>query len=358
MNGDESIRAIDHQITILIPVYNDWDSLNPLLTMIDETLLDHELSAGILVIDDGSTADPPSQWNNGHAYLALPKIELLTIKRNLGHQRALAIGIAHAEHRGTCDELIVMDGDGEDDPRDIPRLIARSRSESGRSIVFAERTRRSESLGFRVFYHLYKALHRLLIGQKVRVGNFSLIPRSRLASLSVVSELWIHYAAAAFRSRQPVSFLPTVRAKRLRGKSRMNFSSLVMHGLSAISVNGDLMAVRLLIVMSALGLMDLSALAVTSHFQLGGSLAVPPSWIFIGLGVLLLNLMAMTVGFLILILSGRLISGFLPKRDHMFYHEGVRPLLTIASSSRSETPRSLRATSKTMEFRHVPRQPL
>ena len=331
MNTDESLRAIDHEIAILIPVYNDWDSLNPLLTMIDETLFRHGLTAGVLVIDDGSAVDPPLQWNDGQGYRGIANVDLLTIKGNLGHQRALAIGIAHVEHRGSCHELIVMDGDGEDDPRDIPRLIERSRSDSGRSIVFAERTRRSESIVFRIFYLLYKSLHRLLIGQGVRVGNFSLIPRSRLASLSIVSELWIHYAAAAFRSRQPVSFLPTVRAKRLRGKSRMNFVGLVIHGLSAIAVNGDLVGVRLLILATVLGLLDLVALAATSYFRLGAELTMPLA----GLGVLLMNLMAMTAGFLTLILSRRLVSGFLPKRDHVFYHEGVRPLISTASTQAS-----------------------
>ena len=337
MNSDNTRRAIDHEIAILIPVYNDWDSLDPLLTMIDDALSDHGLVAGVLVIDDGSTLEPPSLWNDGQGYRALRKVDLLTLKRNLGHQRALAIGIAHVEHRGSCEELIVMDGDGEDDPRDIPRLIERSRADSGRSIVFAERTRRSESIGFRVFYLLYKGLHRVLTGQGVRVGNFSVIPRSRLASLSVVSELWIHYAAAAFRSRQPVRFLPTVRAKRLRGTSRMNFIGLVMHGLSAISVNGDLMGVRLLILAAVLALLDLTALVATSHFQLGADLPLPLPALFAGLGILLLNLMGMAAGFVILMLSRRLVSGFLPKRDHVFYHEGVKTLISVAMLPPSDT---------------------
>lgn len=330
MNADITLRAIDHEIAILIPVYNDWDSLDPLLAMIDDALLEQGFTAGVLVIDDGSTMEPPAIWNDGRAYRALRKVDVLTLKRNLGHQRALAVGIAHVEHRGSCEELIVMDGDGEDDPRDIPRLIERSRAEAGRSIVFAERTRRSESISFRIFYLLYKALHRLLTGQGVRVGNFSLIPRSRLASLSVVSELWIHYAAAAFRSRQPASFLPTVRAKRLRGTSRMNFIGLVMHGLSAISVNGDLMGVRLLILATVLALLDLAAFGAAWRWGVGGDLAIPVTGILAGLGVLLLNLMGMTAGFVTLMLSRRSVSGFLPKRDHVFYHEGVRPLVSFA----------------------------
>ena len=79
------------------------------------------------------------------------------------------------------------------------------------------------------------------------MGNFSVIPRERLASLVVVSELWNHYAAAAMRSRQPFCTIPTRRAERLDGESKMNFVGLVVHGLSAISVYSDIVGVRLLI---------------------------------------------------------------------------------------------------------------
>ena len=140
-----------------------------------------------------------------------------------------------------------MDGDGEDDPADVPRLLEHLEGGGRGQIVFAERARRSESVIFRVFYAFYKLLHLLLTGKGVRVGNFSAIPRRRLSSLVVVSEIWNHYAAAVFRSRQPNCMIPTRRAQRLCGKSTMNFVSLVTHGLSAISVYSDVVGVRLLV---------------------------------------------------------------------------------------------------------------
>ena len=352
MSADHSIRAVDHPTTILNHVYNDWDSLDPLLGMIDQALFDQGLFAGVLVIDDGSTVEAPTRWNNGLGYRALPRIDLLTLKRNLGHQRAIAVGIAYAEHRGVCDELIVMDGDGEDNPRDIPRLIACSRADGGRSIVFAERAKRSESLVFRLFYLLYQTLHWMLTGRVARVGNFSLIPRSRLSSLSVVSELWIHYAAAAFRSRQPLSFVPTARAKRLRGKSQMNFPGLVTHGLSALAVNGDLVGVRVLLFGSILGVLNGVAFGTTSYLGIGSLFGVPVSSIFVALGFLWTILMAMTAVFVILVLGGRSVSGFLPKRDHGFYCEGVWPLTASSVYSVVETSPRARRARRTLEIHH------
>ena len=98
-----------------------------------------------------------------------------------------------------------------------------------------------------MFYAMFKLLHRVLTGKGVRVGNFSVMPRRRLSSLVVVAEIWNHYAAAVFRSRQPHCMIPTHRSRRLCGSSSMNFVSLVTHGLSAISVYSDVVGVRLLV---------------------------------------------------------------------------------------------------------------
>ena len=178
MSGVPELKshAADEPLTILIPIFNDWAALEMLLELLDRALAEHGLSAGVLVVDDGSTLSAPARDRVDPTFRALRQVEVLELRRNLGTQRALAIGITFVEDRGHCDELVVMDGDGEDDPRDVPRLVMRSREEGGERIVFAERTKRSESALFRVFYVLYKVLHGILTGYGVRVGNFSVIP--------------------------------------------------------------------------------------------------------------------------------------------------------------------------------------
>ena len=205
---------------ILVPLFNDWESFAELAAGLDNALASAGRSADVLIVDDASTIDPdPAAVDRRFA--AIGRIDVLALRRNLSHQRAIAIGLAYVEDTlPSYDAVVVMDSDGEDDPRDVPRLLDRLEAEGGRSIVFAERTKRSESMLFRVFYILYKAAHQVLTGQAVRVGNFSAIPRRRLVSLAAVSELWNHYAAAAFRSRQPCCTVPTRRAKRLRGARR------------------------------------------------------------------------------------------------------------------------------------------
>ena len=204
--------------------------------------------------------DPEIELESG-TFAALRRIDVLRLRRNLGHQRAIAVGLAYVEECLHADAVVVMDGDGEDDPADVPRLLERLDEEGHATIVFAERARRSESLVLRVFYSLFKLLHLLLTGKGVRVGNFSAIPRRRLTSLVVVAEIWNHYAAAVFRSRQPYCMIPTFRARRLCGTSSMNFVSLVTHGLSAISVYSDVVGVRLLVMSIILAILTLAGMS-------------------------------------------------------------------------------------------------
>jgi len=312
---------------ILIPNYNDWRSLELHIRNLDEVMKAHQIEADLLIVDDGSTI-PPGEALGNTIHQSMRRLEILRLRRNLGHQRAIAIGLAYVEAHFPGPAVVVMDADGEDDPGDVPRLIQKCRDEAFEKIVFAERTRRSESIVFRVFYALYKTLHVLLTGIHVRVGNFSVIPRARLQSLVVVSELWNHYAAAAFKSRQPLCLVPTRRAHRLDGRSTMNFVDLVAHGLSAISVYGEIIGVRLLVVACLLIFAALAGVTATILVRLTTNWAIP-GWATYTMGILLVMLtLGIMLAFLFcfIILSGRQGSAFLPCRDYAYFVQEVRRL--------------------------------
>lgn len=311
----------DAEITVLLPVFNDWAALRKLLGPLDAVLAEHNLPVHVLVVDDGSTQPVPAGPLVDQPR-AITVVEVLHLRRNLGHQRAIAIGLAYLEAERPASQLVVvMDSDGEDDPRDIPRLIARSEQLDRHAMIFAERTKRSESLVFQVCYHLYRLCHRILTGRGVRVGNFSVIPRRRLSSLVATSELWNHYAAAAFTSRQPYETIPTSRARRLDGRSKMNFVGLVIHGLSAISVYSDTIGVRLLLATLVMMGLDVLLLVVTLGIRVSTDLAIP-GWATTVFGVLLIILLQATLFlfvFSFMILAGRNAASFLPTRDYGYF---------------------------------------
>lgn len=312
------------ELIILLPVFNDWDSLSLLLPRLDAALTQSNLSVQTLVIDDGSTVPVPVDRLGG-PLTGISRLDVLHLRRNLGHQRAIAIGLAFVHATRRCRAAVIMDADGEDLPSDIPRLLTTLREEQWRKIIFAERTRRSEHRLFRFFYYLYRVLHRILTGLSVRVGHFSAIPSTSLASLVVVSELWNHYAAAVFRARLPYATIPTTRGTRLAGPPTMNFTGLVVHGLSALSVYGDVIGVRLLVAAVGLTLLVVSALLVVFVVRFATHLAIP-GWATYAVGILLsLLLEIVAVCFLLIftILASRSNLSFIPMRDYEYFVKGT-----------------------------------
>jgi glycosyltransferase involved in cell wall biosynthesis len=331
-------RSWPSKLVVLMPVFNDWQAVQQLLPRLDSSLKENRLEADVLLVNDGSTEPPPDTLCDT-SYTALQHVEILSLRRNVGNQRAIALGIAHVHSKKSCEALIVMDGDGEDDPRDVPRLIEAMHLHNERCVVFAARMKRSESWIFCLFYHLYRLVHLLLTGVAVRVGNFSIVPAAHLNRLVLLSELWNHYAAAVFKSRIPYTTLPTHRTPRLAGHSRMNFVGLVAHGLSAISVFSETVAVRLLLANGIFFAVVLGAIVV-----LAGVLALGvgvPGWVYPAVGVLgvvlgqCLMLAALCV---MMLLGGRSVTGFLPERDYHYFIDGCETVYQ-SPQSREELSR-------------------
>jgi hypothetical protein len=308
----------DNRLVILMPVYNDWKALSLLLPRLDQELKSNQLKAELFLVDDGSTVPVPENVcpNNLQAIMTL---DVLSLRRNLGHQRAIAVGLSYIEANRPCDAVVVMDSDGEDDPPDVPRLVQECIANEGKKIVFAARTRRSEGLVFACFYHLYRLIHFLLTGVKVRVGNFSVVPTALLKRLVAVSELWNHYAAAVHKAKLPTALVPTKRGSRLAGPSGMDVVALVVHGLSAMAVFGDRIGVRLLLVVSFGIALDLGALIGVISIRLFTTLAIP-GWATYAVGllfVMLIQMLLVLLVFAFVILASRDQSNFIPSRDYV-----------------------------------------
>jgi hypothetical protein len=231
------------RITIVIPVLDDWESLSLLVERIDHAAVEWPGEFHVLVVDDGSAQQPEALFRK-LPLRSICSISMLTLRLNLGHQRAIAAGLASVQRQGASEMVVVMDGDGEDDPGDILRLVSTCFTTA--KIAFAERTHRTEGWRFQVGYRLYQVLFRLATGKSMRVGNFSAVPRHLLDRLVVSPDLWNHYAAAVARARLPLALVPTRRGRRLHGRPRMSTVGLVVHGLSSLAVFADVVGARLL----------------------------------------------------------------------------------------------------------------
>jgi polyisoprenyl-phosphate glycosyltransferase len=319
-----------NRVVILIPVFNDWSAVALLLPALDHALEKCCMRIEILLVDDGSTeALEPAliAQKFGH----LDSVQILHLRRNLGHQRAIAAGLVHIHQHLPGAAVLVMDGDGEDRPRDGARLIEEFSSHRDGIIIFAERAKRMENATFQLCYRLYCAVHWLLTGVRVRVGNFSILPWLALERLVVVSELWNHYAAAIFRARLPYRTIPMDRGRRISGESKMNFVALLIHGLSAISVFSDIVSTRLLV----MALTSIAILAGGAATAVAMHLAIP-SWAAYTAAVVLVLLTQALLGAFLLVfttISARANMNFIPLRDaHHFIdrQEKVFPIDTVS----------------------------
>jgi hypothetical protein len=309
-----------------MPLRDDWKSVSVLIRQIDPVLRSHSCSADILLIDDDSRQTWGREDFQG-TFQAIRTIRTLRLRLNLGHQRALAVGLVDVFLKGQCDGVLVMDADGEDTAEGVSDLLDAFRQEQGTMLIFAQRSRRSESLPFRCFYQGYVLLIRLLTGLKMRVGNFSIVPPGYLNALVVQPELWDHYAASVVRCKRPYRTVPIPRGKRIAGKSRMDFIALAAHGLSAISVFGDRVATRLLVgSMAGLFLALAAALSlVVTRFVAGW---VIPGWAIDATRtaiIAMVQFVSMAGIFTALALLKRSNSAFVPLRDcSLFVSEQVQ----------------------------------
>jgi glycosyltransferase involved in cell wall biosynthesis len=319
-------------VLVLIPLYNDWASAAALLPALDSQLSKAGLTGEVAFIDDGSASPPPIGFGSG-PFRALSSCTIVALRMNLGHQRALAVGLAWAEARRSAPFVAVMDGDGEDAPDDLVRLVQASQSAGEPTMVFAGRAKRSEGRTFRVGYKLYRLIFRVLVGMNVNFGNFSVIPRRDLVRLVASADLWNHYAAAVVRSRIPFQVVPSIRGTRLDGQSKMNLLSLVTHGLSAVAVFSDRVGVRMLTLTAILAGVGAGVLGLVIWIRLFTNLAIQ-GWATNAAGLLVIALLLLTglfFGFSLMILKGRDNGGFLPLRDYGFYIAEERSLLRPVS---------------------------
>ena len=265
---------------ILVPFYEDKASLEFLL---DDLKVIYKNNFYIFIVDDGSLNHKLNEEN-----LQNSKINgsILRLKRNVGHQKAIAIGIRHiAQDILDNQKIIIMDCDGEDLPKTSSVLLDQINDESI-DIVVAKRKKRKETFVFKSFYLVYKIIFLFLTGRTIDFGNYMVLKKTALIRLSLMPELSTHIAATVVASKLRIKKIPLNRGARYAGKSKMNFFSLVLHGFRALMVFTEEVLVRVGIICIIIAAFSgISSIIAITLKLLGFS---SPGWFSIALGILLL----------------------------------------------------------------------
>lgn len=279
---------------IFTPVYRDVRSFRILHERLLEELAGSSEARGevhFVVIDDTAGQDPEV------ASLAdLGDVTVLQPPFNLGHQRALVYALRKALPRiAPEDAVVTLDADGEDRPEDLPRLLAalNGRPERERRVVLALRTKRRESVSFKVLYRLFRLLFRSLTGATVRSGNFAAMPGSIAKRALLHPTFDLSYSSAILALDLPVEYVPCERGERYEGRSKMTYGKLAMHGLRMLMPFTDRIAIRALAAFVFFGVLGAMLAAVVICLKLFTTSAIPGWTSYIALGALIVSLVAL-----------------------------------------------------------------
>ena len=220
------------KIKILIPVYNDWESLIKLLDEINKVIEDiKSVEFDCMIVNDASTTKTP--------HIRVPKnvkkIEIFNMKQNRGHARCNAFGLRYLSKKDDFDHLIVMDGDGEDRPEEIKYLVNQALEDQEVSVV-AKRVKRSEGPIFQILYEIHKLITLIFTGKQINFGNYSCLTKKDLITLSQQESLWSSFSGTVKKSILRLNTINSTRGLRYFGPSKMSLLNLGIHSFSIIAV--------------------------------------------------------------------------------------------------------------------------
>ncbi|MDC1212443.1 glycosyltransferase [Pelagibacteraceae bacterium] len=217
---------------ILIPVFNDWESLAKLLAEINENIKDYEnINFECMVVNDASTISQPKITKPKN----IKSLRILNMSENRGHARCNAFGIRYIFKNEEFDNLILMDGDGEDRPIEIKSLINKVIDKPNNSVV-AKRIKRSEGFFFQLLYQFHKILTYIFTGKNINFGNYSCLTKKDVEKLYNKASLWSSYSGTIKKNLKEFSEINSVRGLRYFGPSQMSLLKLLTHSFSIIAV--------------------------------------------------------------------------------------------------------------------------
>ena len=231
------------KIKILIPVYNDWDSVFKLLEDIDKQIFNWNMHVSVLIVNDASTAQKP---NNNFSFKNLKTIQVINMIENKGHARCNAAGLKYIDEKDNIDYVIPMDGDGEDRPEELNEFIKKLK-DFPEKVITANRVKRSEGFFFKFCYFVHKILTLIFTGKSIEFGNYTCLPKLTVHKMANESATWSSFSGSLTKVTDNRVSFPSTRGPRYFGPSKMSFFNLLKHSFSIMAVFKTAVLIRSLI---------------------------------------------------------------------------------------------------------------
>jgi len=229
-----------NKIAILIPIYNDWQSVFKLIENINSKVSTLGSEFSVIIVNDASTESSPDFSTNLDN---LKSVQIINMKENEGHARCNATGLKYINEKEEFDYVIPMDGDGEDRPEELSLLIEKIK-EYPNTVITANRVKRSEGFIFKFCYEAHKYLTLVFTGQTIKYGNYTCLPRSVVDKMVNESATWSSFSGSLAKVAKDRKSIPSIRDKRYFGLSKMSFFNLLKHSLSIIAVFKKMLLIR------------------------------------------------------------------------------------------------------------------
>ena len=225
---------------ILIPLFNDWRSASKLLNEIDLQIISWDVEVSVIIVNDASTEERSGLESN---YKKIKSVKILNMKKNKVHQRCIAAGLKYICENEDFDRVIIMDADGEDRPEELNDFFNKAKENPNMTIT-GNRFKRSEGIVFKILYEVHKVLTLIFAGKLIKFGNFTCLPKDHVEKLVQKAYLWNSYSSSVVRAINDRISTPSIRGVRYVLPSKMNFTALIFHSLSIISVFRNLVIIR------------------------------------------------------------------------------------------------------------------
>ena len=234
---------------ILIPVFNDWQSVFKLIENIDLQI--NSETVNVIIVNDASTE---SFDNNKKQFSKINSVKIINLIKNGGHRKAIATGLKYCQENLEYDYIIPMDGDGEDRPEELKDFFNQVQ-ETQPEVITATRVKRSEGFLFKFLYSMHKIFTHLITGKLIKFGNYTCLSKNAVSKLLSDGSVWLSYSGAVTKHFPQFSTIQSIRGERYFGPSKMSILALLLHSFRISTVFRENIFIRVVIVILIFGLL-------------------------------------------------------------------------------------------------------